>query len=239
MASFRKKIQQRCTSLTFDNWQFSQRLGITFPKVESFECWRLVVHPLAEPQPAAGLVYLFVCLFLFSVLGFGFGFVFNRDWLLLSKSLLVSIFVHKYAKLASHFEHCLLPWLFFHCPVYSMGPDLSSSATRGAPLNLASLTCTKQGCRNDHCHHRLCLWPGDFSLGSSHCMDLLLGPGEEGACGLPDEGAWQWEEEELWRACRSIAVAVAGCQPCGQEGGQSPQCCLGRVQASNRYAVQG
>lgn len=84
-------------------------------------------------------------------------------------------------------EHCLLPRLFFRSSVYSIGPDLSSTDTHRALLNLAALPCTKQGCSND----LFTITSYIYGHSGSHHVALLLGLAEEGAQALTDrEGQW-------------------------------------------------
>lgn len=170
----------------FDNCQCSRSLEITFPKAESFECQRLVLHPLAEPQPAAGSVCL--CLFLFSEFVFFFIclFLIETDYFFPNLHWFQFLCINMQKQLVA--EHCLLPWLFFHSSVYSIGPDLSSTATHRALLNLAALTYTKQGCSND----LLTITSYISDQSGTHRVALLLGLGEEEAHALTDRGGQWW-----------------------------------------------
>lgn len=86
----------------------------------------------------------------------------------------------------------------FHCPVYSMSPDLSSSAIHRALLNLTALTCTKQGCRNDiHTITSYVSGQGIYPWGESHCVALILGLGRQEPMLCQTEECHAGEEEML------------------------------------------
>lgn len=93
--------------------------------------------------------------------------------------------------------------VFSVCPLYSMGSGLSSSAIHGAPLNLAALMCTKQGCKDDLHTITSCVTGQGISPWATVTVRvlmsplLLLGLEEEGAHTLPDKEAQLWEQEEL------------------------------------------